>query len=509
MKRPSLPIGHALSASMSVERALHITDEIEIYSVLGGGSSGTRVLALAGDTRRDAKDWWASLHNPSLSFEQFDESAISVKYPLAAIFASSGPPVQEGDYKQASSGEIERVFHSLLDSAIETSSLGIVPNFETGVSWIPKDGVATSLLTVKFSSDEETVRYVAASFYRLLTGIDVFRRNRPDPLSQWFKAAGTELSRLVADCLLDERGKQRTRTLAKLESDLGRVPAAALEQNSSSDDPPLRSNKDRPFGLAKVAGMHALKELLLNEVVGPVRNPEPFRKYGLSVPNGILLYGPPGCGKTYIARALAEELGHHFLEIVPSELASPYVHGSVIRIREVFDEAAQNAPAVIFIDEFEALVPVRSDLGGFQQHKAEEVNEVLTHLNSAAERNIFVVAATNQPELIDPAIRRTGRLDKLIYVSPPDREARHEMLQLHLAKRPVSSSIDLDSLSERLPGYSASDIRFLVDEAARDALIRNVEIDEISFERAMARITPSIPPEMEQQYQSIEQRGLS
>lgn len=509
MKRPSLPIGHALSASMSVERALHITDQIEVYSILGGGDSGTRILALASDTLHGAKIWWPSLRNPSLTFERFDESAVSVKYPLAAIFATSGPPVHEGDYKRASTVEIERVFHSLLDSARESSLLGFVPSFETGVSWIPRDGTATSLLPVKFSSEEEAVRYVAASLYRLLTGIDVFRRDRPDPLSQWFKAAGADLSRVVADCFLDERGKQRTRTLAKLESDLGGVPAATSEQYPSSDDSTLLANKDRPFGLAKVAGMHALKELLLNEVVGPVRNPAPFRKYGLSVPNGILLYGPPGCGKTYIARALAEELGHHFLEIVPSELASPYVHGSVIRIREVFDEAAQNAPAVIFIDEFEALVPIRSDLGGFQQHKAEEVNEVLTHLNSAAERNIFVVAATNQPELIDPAIRRTGRLDKLIYVSPPDLEARHEMLQLHLAKRPLSSSVDLESLSERLPGYSASDIRFLVDEAARDALIRNVEIDGISFERAMARITPSIPPEMERQYQSIEQRGLA
>ena len=509
MKRPSLPIGHPLSASMSVERALHVTDQIEIYSVLGVGSSQARILALAGDSLNEAGDWWSSLHNASLTFEQFDESAISAKYPLAAIFASSGLPVQEGQYKQASSGEIERVLHSIVDSAIEALPLGIVPSFEIGVSWIPKDGIATSLLTVKLSSDEETVRYVAASFYRLLTGIDVFRRKRPDLLSQWFKAAGTDLSRVVADCFLDERGKQRTRTLAKLESDLGRVPATTSEQESSQDDQAFRGKEDRPFGLAKVAGMHALKELLLNQVVGPVRNPEPFRKYGLSVPNGILLYGPPGCGKTYIARALAEELGHHFLEIVPSELASPYVHGSVIRIREVFDEAAQNAPAVIFIDEFEALVPVRSDLGGFQQHKAEEVNEVLTHLNSASERNIFVVAATNQPELIDPAIRRTGRLDKLIYVSPPDREARHEMLQLHLAKRPVSSSIDLEALSARLLGYSASDIRFLVDEAARNALIRNVEIDGSSFELAIARITPSIPPEMERQYQSIEQRGLA
>jgi transitional endoplasmic reticulum ATPase len=104
--------------------------------------------------------------------------------------------------------------------------------------------------------------------------------------------------------------------------------------------------------------MHILKELLRREVVAPVRNPEPFRKYGLSIPNGILLYGPPGCGKTYIARQLADELGHYFVEIIPSELASPFIHGSVIKIRDLFDTAAEHAPAVVFIDEFEALVPI-------------------------------------------------------------------------------------------------------------------------------------------------------
>jgi ATP-dependent Zn protease len=158
-------------------------------------------------------------------------------------------------------------------------------------------------------------------------------------------------------------------------------------------------------GLDKVAGMHALKELLRSEVVVPIRNPEPYRRYGLSIPNGILLYGPPGCGKTYIARQLAEELGHYFVEIIPSELASSYVHQSVIRIRELFDTAAEQAPAVIFIDEFEALVPTRGELGGHQHYKAEKVNEFLAHLNSCAEKKIFVIAATNQPK---KSIRRCG-----------------------------------------------------------------------------------------------------
>jgi transitional endoplasmic reticulum ATPase len=163
---------------------------------------------------------------------------------------------------------------------------------------------------------------------------------------------------------------------------------------------------------------------------------------------------------------------------------------------------------VVFIDEFEALVPSREGLGGHQQYKAEEVNEFLAHLNSCSEKKIFVIAATNQPQKIDPAVRRTGRLDKLIYVGPPDAEARREMLTLHLEGRPVGADFNVGALAEALKGYSASDIRFLVDEAARDALKKRQDITSESFRSAMARIQPSVTSELEAQYRSIEQRGF-
>jgi transitional endoplasmic reticulum ATPase len=228
----------------------------------------------------------------------------------------------------------------------------------------------------------------------------------------------------------------------------------------------------------------------------------------LSIPNGILLYGPPGCGKTYIARQLAEELGHSFFEIIPSELASAYVHQPVIKIRELFEEAEAQAPSIVFIDEFEALVPSRAGLSGHQQYKAEEVNEFLAHLNGSGEKRILVIAATNEPNKIDAAVLRTGRLDKHLWVGPPDLEARIEMLSLHLQGRPVALEVDLTLLALVLEGYSASDLRFLVDEAAREALQTADEINSESFEAARARIPPSVTPEVEAQSRSIEQRGF-
>lgn len=260
-------------------------------------------------------------------------------------------------------------------------------------------------------------------------------------------------------------------------------------------------------GLDKVAGMARLKSLLRRDVVDHVLHPERYRRYGLSLPNGILLYGPPGCGKTYIARLLAEEVGHHFVEITPGDVASPFIHDTVKQIRASFDEAAAKAPAIMFIDEFEAFVPPRGGLGGYQHYKAEEVNEFLALLNGCSEKRILVIAATNLPENIDPAVRRTGRLDKLIYVGPPDVDARREMLAFHLQNRPVSTDLDLARLAEQTEGYSASDIKFLVDQAARHAMELDEDLTPGSFRSAMAGITPSVPPEVAESYRPIAQRG--
>ena len=260
-------------------------------------------------------------------------------------------------------------------------------------------------------------------------------------------------------------------------------------------------------GLSAVAGMFELKKLLREEIVEVFRNREKYLRYGLSLPNGVLLFGPPGCGKTYIARQLAAELKYNFVEVAPSDIGSMYVHGTTLNIRDTFEKAAEKAPSIVFIDEFEAMVPDRSELSGIQQHKAEEVNEFLAQMNSCSERGILLIAATNAPWNIDPAVQRSGRLDKKVYVGSPDYEARKEILLLHLRGRFATSDITVDDVAQNLSGYSCSDLKLLVDEAAKMALIADQPISSEHLHAATKKVPPSMCPEDEERYRSFGTRG--
>lgn len=504
-KRPTLATGHSLPDLVPIVSVLHVDDSIEIYSL---GTTENRESLLILHSYADQmklENWWSAQPSQIMETgEAFDARKVHLN-TSATVLRVSGIQAEQLNLKNESDASLRALFLSILDAVERGRLVGMSPNFSSSLTWVKSDkNVVCPLFPLQetIANESDQVHHAVKAFYLLATGVSPnLQSDRIPSIQSWAKFAGDELARVVSRSLQPSDTKAAISSFASLYRALGKEADIEVNDTVSAVSPGGQ-------GLEKVAGMHALKELLMQEVVEPVRHPEPYRQYGLSIPNGILLYGPPGCGKTYIARHLAEELGHYFVEVIPSELASPFIHQSVVRIREMFDLAAEHAPSVVFIDEFEALVPARDELGGHQQYKSEEVNEFLAHLNKCSERNIFVIAATNQPEKIDAAVRRTGRLDKLIYVGPPDEAARREMLAFYLKGRPIVPELSVEMLADSLGGYSASDLQFLVDEAARSALKERCPISMKSFVVAMEKIQASVPPEVEAQYQSIEQRGV-
>lgn len=249
-------------------------------------------------------------------------------------------------------------------------------------------------------------------------------------------------------------------------------------------------------GFDCVAGMKPLKNLLINEVIEPLLNPEKYKKFKLGIPNGILLFGPPGCGKTFIVKKLAEELGYNFVEMAPSSVATSYVHGAVGNIGKVFEMAKLQAPSIVFIDEIEGLVPKREELGSHADTKKEEINEFLIQLNNAGQNKILVVGATNRPHMIDTAILRSGRMDKRVFIGPPDFDARKEMFRICLSGRPYDKNIDFEKLARMTENYVGSDIELIVTEAARAAVFKDKSmVDENMLVDSVKKFTPSITPE--------------
>lgn len=244
-----------------------------------------------------------------------------------------------------------------------------------------------------------------------------------------------------------------------------------LTDNNSSGFQGGKKNKIIPKkngnGFDDVGGMENLKKLLSTKIIDVIRNPEKAKKYGVQVPNGMLLYGPPGCGKTYIAKKFAEEAGYNFYFVKASDVSSIYVSGGEQKIGELFTEAENNSPAIICFDEIDAIMPTRK--GGSvagTDHLNSRVNEYLTQINNCSERGIFVIGTTNRHNLIDPAVLRTGRLDFKIEVGLPDFEARKKILEVHLQNKYTEEEIDYNELSNLTDGYTSSDLEFIVRESS-------------------------------------------
>ncbi len=259
-----------------------------------------------------------------------------------------------------------------------------------------------------------------------------------------------------------------------------------------------------------VGGLTDVKQQLQEAVEWPLKKPEVFKRVGIRPPKGILLFGPPGCGKTMLARAVATEGEANFISIKGPELFSKWVGESEKAIREVFRKGRTAAPSIIFFDELDSVVPRRGMGFGDSGVSERVISQLLTELDGIESlENVVIIGATNRPDIIDPAILRPGRFDRLIFVPAPDYATRLQILKIHTKTMPLAKDVDLDQIASQAGGYSGADIEAVCREAGLVALRRDIEAKDVTLEDlrdAIERVKPSITPDMENWYQGFHKR---
>jgi len=254
-----------------------------------------------------------------------------------------------------------------------------------------------------------------------------------------------------------------------------------------------------------IGGLDEVKQELIEAVEWPLKKPDAFKRLGIKPPKGILLHGPPGCGKTLLARAVATESEANFISIKGPEVLSKWVGESEKAIREVFRKARMAAPAIVFFDEIDAIVPRRGIGYGDSHVTGRVISQILTELDGLeALRDVVVIAATNRPDIVDPALLRPGRTDRLILVPSPDKNTRLEILKIYIREMPIAEDVDLEKLAMAAEGYAGSDIEALCREAAMLALRENIDVQEVEarhFTEAMKKIHPTVTADVIRWYE--------
>jgi len=298
------------------------------------------------------------------------------------------------------------------------------------------------------------------------------------------------------------------RYLPEIDIEQERIPAEVLEKMVVTKADFLAAFKEiTPSGLREIevevpevhwddiGGLENVKQELREVVEWPLRYPNTFKRLGIEPPRGILLFGPPGTGKTLLAKAVATESGANFIAIRGPELLSKWVGESEKAVREVFRRARQYAPAVVFFDEIEAIASLRgSDVETDVTERV--VSQLLTEIDGITGlENVVVIAATNRPDLVDPALLRPGRLEKLIYVPPPDEKGRLDILKIHTRHVPLAEDVDLREIAKMTNGYTGADLAALVREATLAALREDLKATRVRFkhfEQALSKVRPSV-----------------
>ncbi len=260
-----------------------------------------------------------------------------------------------------------------------------------------------------------------------------------------------------------------------------------------------------------VGGLEDVKREIIEAVEWPLKYPEKFKKFGIKPPKGVLLYGPPGTGKTLIAKAVANEAEANFISVKGPELLSKWLGESEKAVRKIFKKAKQVAPCIIFFDEIDAIAGMR----GLEENRAVErvVNQLLTELDGLEElEGVVVIGATNRPDIIDPALLRPGRFDRLVYVRPPDKKSRLAIFKIHTRNMPLAEDVDLEELADMTEGYVGADIEAVCREAVMLALREDINAEKVHmrhFLEALRKIKPSVTESMLSFYERFEEKAKS
>jgi len=259
-----------------------------------------------------------------------------------------------------------------------------------------------------------------------------------------------------------------------------------------------------------IGGLENLKETLIEAVEWPLTHTADFKRIGIQPSKGILLFGPPGTGKTMLSKAVATESKANFISVKGSEILSKWFGESERKIAEIFKKAKQASPCIIFFDEIDAIAPTRGSTAGEPRVVERMVNTLLSEMDGLEElRGVVVIGATNRPDLMDPALLRPGRFDEVVLVPPPDEKARLDILKVHVKNMALDGDVKLKELAKKTKGYSGADIEALCRKSGMIALHEDINISKISlkhFYEALRKINPSTTPRTKEYYEEVARR---
>ncbi|MFP4136403.1 MAG: CDC48 family AAA ATPase [Candidatus Acetothermia bacterium] len=497
--------------------------------VLLHGPPGTGKTLLAKAVANETDAHFTSINGPEIMSKYYGES----EQQLREVFeeASENSPaiifIDEldslGVKREDASGEVER--------RVVAQLLALMDGLK------PRENVVVIAATNRVDAVDEALRRPGRFDREIMVGVpdtdgrkEIFMiHTRGMPLAEdldldefielTYGFTGSDIEALVRESAMNAL----RRLLPEIDLQEEAIPSEVLEDLKVTRDDMFQAYKGiKPSALREiladvpqvswdnVGGLDEVKQTMSEIVELPLNNPEAFRRIGIDPPRGVLLYGPPGTGKTLLAKAIANESNANFITAKGSDLLSKWYGESEQRIAEVFDKAKQVSPAIIFLDELDALAPERG--GGAGEPRATEriVNQLLSEMDGLEElKGVVVVGATNRPDMVDSALLRPGRFDELIHVPVPDKEGRLKIFEVHTAPMSLGPGVDLEKLADLSDDFTGADIAAVCKKAGRLALREDVNSQQVQmnhFLEALDDTPASVTSNTRQKYENIEKR---